>query len=113
VLVISVPELTQAAVGHLINMKKLHTLHLLDHMIGVDQNPTFAHYHHHKPHIIVTVAGEVPSLQNLDWSVSRGCRNDNQFIEEFGQRYPQKQLLVNHLRYVLGLLVVPNYKKCD
>jgi hypothetical protein len=101
VLVISVPELTQAAVGHLINMKKLHTLHLLDHMIGADQNPAFSHYRHHNPHTIVTVAGEVPSLQNLDWSVSRGGRNDNRFIEEFGQKYPQKQLLVNHLRYVL------------
>jgi hypothetical protein len=75
-------ELSKAGVGHLINMKKLHSLDLGKKNIrDLD--------------FIATVAGEVPNLQNLDLTMF--ASNQNQFIEELAERYPQKELLVNRL----------------
>jgi hypothetical protein len=83
--------LSQAGVGHLKSMKKLHTLEL-----GTVKYLTEAH---HFPDFIITVAGEVPSLQNLGFNFA-DTFNQNQFIEEFAEKYPEKQLVVNKLSYV-------------
>jgi hypothetical protein len=81
---ICITPLTQAAVDHLINMKKLHTL-------------KFDYGCKHTPEFIISVAWEVPSLRNF---VFKAEGNQNQFIEEFGEKCPQKELLVNKLTYV-------------
>jgi hypothetical protein len=85
---IAVTELSQAGVDHLINMKRLHTLDFVDYRGG------------HFPHLIVKVAGEVPSLRNFGFR-SAGDSNQNYFIEEFTEKYPKKELLLNSLLYVL------------
>jgi hypothetical protein len=85
---IAVTELSQTGVDHLINMKRLHTLDFVDYRGG------------HFPHLIVKVAGEVPSLRNFGFR-SAGDSNQNYFIEEFTEKYPKKELLVISLLYVL------------
>jgi len=75
--------LTQDGVDHLKNMRNLHTLTFDDR-----QGET---YH---PHFNVVVAGEVPSLRNYGFP----ARNyGNQFIEDFGEKYPGKELLVSSM----------------
>lgn len=86
-------KLSQAGVNHLINMKKLHTLHFVD---------IFIKNSNHIPEFIIAVAGEVPSLRNMDF---RHAKNHNQFIEEFGEKYPNKKLMVKKIVYVPFLII--------
>jgi hypothetical protein len=81
-----VSPLSQAGVDHLKNMKRLHSLDILE----------IRNLKHRRriPDFIITVAGEVSSLQNFDFKAGR---NQNQFIEDFGEKYPQKELVVNNL----------------
>jgi hypothetical protein len=89
---IAVTALSPAGVDHLRNMKRLHTLDLLlVEFPKVQQSDLLI------PDFIVAVAGEVPSLRNFAFICDY---IHNQFIEDFAQKYPQKQLLVNKLRYV-------------
>jgi hypothetical protein len=66
-------------------MKKLHTLTFDDR-----QGET---YH---PHYSVVVAGEVPSLRNFGLGLGADD-NGNQFVEDFGEKYPGKELLVSRI----------------
>jgi hypothetical protein len=86
---VAVTPLTKAGVGHLIKMKRLHTL---DFVYAPDSC-----HRNHNPDFIVTVAGEVPSLRNFGF---RADGHQNHFIQEFGKKYPRKQLLVDYLTYV-------------
>jgi hypothetical protein len=70
-------------------MKRLHTLHFVD---TSDCNNRKLN-----PDLIISVAGEVPSLRNFGF---RCGKNQNQFIEEFAERYPRKELHVKNLMYV-------------
>jgi hypothetical protein len=72
-------ELSQAGVGHLIKMEKLHTLDL-----GLTRCLNS----------IINVAGEVPSLRNLTFD---NGENQNEFIDAFGLKYPEKLLVVTNL----------------
>jgi hypothetical protein len=89
---IAVTALSPAGVDHLRNMKRLHTLDLL-----LVEFPKVQQSDRLIPDFIVAVAGEVPSLRNFAFICDY---IHNQFIEDFAQKYPQKQLLVNKLRYV-------------
>ena len=82
---ISVTDLSEAGVHHLINMKKLHTLEFDDISI---------HSEKQIPDSIIAVAGEVPSLRNFKF---RCAIYQNQFVEDFGEKYPGKVLLVSQI----------------
>jgi hypothetical protein len=75
-------------------MKRLHTLDLVD---TSDSNNRKLN-----PDLIITVAGEVPSLRNFDF---RCGKNQNQFIEEFAEKYPRKELHVNNLTYAYSIQI--------
>jgi hypothetical protein len=91
-----VSPLTKAGVGHLIKMKRLHTLDFAD---GSDwQHRNF------DPDLILSVAGQVPSLQNFGFR--EGVCNSNDFIQHFGRKYPEKQLVVDFLKYVPFLVIL-------
>jgi hypothetical protein len=80
-------------------MKRLHTLDFVD-------SPD-SHHQNHNPDFIVSVAGEVPSLRNFGF---RGVGNQNHFIQEFGKKYPRRNLLVDYLTYVpLSLFDFSNF----
>jgi hypothetical protein len=79
---IAVSNLSQAGVEHLINMKRLHTLEMVT-----------INWVNYNPDIFLTVAGNVPSLRNFS---HRSSINENQFVEEFGEKYPQKELVINN-----------------
>jgi hypothetical protein len=67
------------------NMKKLHTLVFFGTLMNSEkQIPAY-----------VAVAGEVPSLRIFTFVF--GSVKQNQFVEEFGKKYPRKELLVNHV----------------
>jgi hypothetical protein len=74
-------------------MEKLHTLDL-----GEIKSSA------RTPDLLITVAGEVPSLRNLGFKYERlqildfgDNENQNQFIEGFAEMYPEKRLRVNIL----------------
>jgi hypothetical protein len=77
-----VTEFSQASVDHLKKMKRLHTLVIVNikHTCYLD--------------LIITIAGEVPNLRKFDFRPNGDC---NKFIEEFAEKYPQKNLLVESL----------------
>jgi hypothetical protein len=87
---IAVNALSPVGVDHLRNMRRLHSLDFIE-------TPYKLTYRRRSRGLIVSVAGEVPSLQNFAFDCGY---IGNQFIEEFAQKYPQKQLLVNKLMYV-------------
>jgi hypothetical protein len=88
-LTIPEPVLSQAVLDHFKNMKRLHTLEFL---------PTHLYTQRKKiPDAIITVAGEVPNLNN--YGFPNYGHDQKQFIDEFGKKYPQKELLVKHLMY--------------
>lgn len=67
-------------------MDKLHTLDLccIHDFTFVDQLRPF----------LVKLAGEVPNLQELSFTFRKDL---NEFVEQFAQQYPHKNLLVNQL----------------
>jgi hypothetical protein len=77
-------------VGHLVKMKRLHTLEFVD--------PSDSYSHNNNHNLFISVAGEVPSLQNFAFYLS--TNHQNQFIEGFAEKYPQKELQVTYLMYV-------------
>jgi hypothetical protein len=83
-----VTKLSQAGVDHLKNMKRLHTLDIFDDDYTKSRNLDF----------IIMVAGEVPSLRKFGFGAHGS--SDNQFIEEFAEKYIQKELVVNRFQYV-------------
>jgi hypothetical protein len=88
---VEVSEVSQAVMGHLINMKRLHTLEFVG---------SSGHYSRNFNHdLFISVAGEVPSLRNFGFISRLG--HHNQFIEGLAEKYPQKELLVTSLTYVL------------
>jgi hypothetical protein len=86
-----VPRLTQAVVGHLVNMKRLHTLEF------VEPSDYYSRDFNHD--LFISVAGEVPSLRNFGF-ITRLDEHHNQFIEGLAEKYHQKELLVTSLKYV-------------
>jgi hypothetical protein len=75
-------------VGHLIKMKRLHTLEFVGYSDSYSQD-----YNHE---LFVSVAGEVPSLRNFGF-ISLLGHHHNQFIEGLAEKYPQKELVVTYL----------------
>jgi hypothetical protein len=67
-------------------MKRLHTLKL-------SETSESEHYKINTD-FILSVAGEVPRLRYFGF---RADGYQNQFIDEFGQKYPGKELLVSNL----------------
>jgi hypothetical protein len=86
-----VTELSPDGVEHLKSMKRLHTLEFVDVPYYEDPSDTEV------PDFIISVAGEVPNLRNFAFTYGNDKKIHNQFIEKFGDDYPQKQLLVNNL----------------
>ena len=86
--------------GHLVNMKRLHTLEF------VEPSDSYSHNNNHS--LNISVAGEVPSLRNFAFYLSDN--HQNQFIDGFAEKYPQKYLLVRYLRYVPVIPVI--YLNC-
>jgi hypothetical protein len=82
-----VSALSQAGVDHLASMKRLQTLVFIDlAYLKPKHQPTLD--------VIISVAGQVPSLQNFGFRVGQ---NHNKFIEEFAKKYPLKELIVDQM----------------
>jgi hypothetical protein len=97
---IAVYPLTKDGVGHLIKMKRLHTLQFADSRNFDKQHRDILF---HDLDLIISIAGQVPSLKNFGFFERVG--NENEFIHQFGIKYPEKQLVVNNLLYVHFLVI--------
>ena len=78
---IYVNGLSQYGVDQLVNMKRLHTLEIV-----------VSNWDTYNPEMFLTLAGQIPSLRNFG---HRGNSSENQFVAEFGEKYPQKELTMD------------------